>query len=169
MRKLTPPEEASWTEKTYSVEEAYDIGTEFFCELWPTFKLEIADREDASGDSTYRLFVETICGAKFDSYREWNDSIFRALQIPTSRQVRIKLSMQELFLATLEFCKLHNERFFGEIDLLVDRLEAMLADPEGYLFEWNIWKKTVEIVLSFEMHPFEWRFNPPQEGPPVRL
>ena len=40
MQPLTPPEEASWTLKQYSVEEAFDIGTGFFCELWPTFKKE---------------------------------------------------------------------------------------------------------------------------------
>ena len=169
MRKLTPPEEASWTQKQYSVGEAYDICISFFCELWPTFKLEVADAPKWDGRSMYAFFVESICGAGFDSCGEWNEAIFRALQSPKKSQPEIRLSPKELFLSTLEFCKLHNERFSNDLVFLVDRLEAMLNDPEDYLFEWNVWRQTITKTLSFELHTFNWNTEPPEEEPPVVL
>ena len=81
----------------------------------------------------------------------------------------MKLSPQELFLSTLEFCRFHNERFFKEIALLVDVLEGMIADPEDHLFEWTIWTKTIAIVLSFEFHPFNWNTELSDNEPLVRL
>ncbi len=167
MKKLTPPKEAAWTQKQYSVGEAFDIGTAFFCELWPTFKLELADVYGIAGNSTYRLFVESICGVGWDSYGEWNEAVFRALKIPTKEQVGMKFSPEELFLSTLEFCRLHNERFFKEISLLVELLEGMIADPEEYLFEWDIWTKTIPLVLSFPLHSFNWNTEPRDYEPPV--
>ena len=56
----------------------------------------------------------------------------------------------------LEFCKIHNERFIDKIDLLVHVVKEMLVDPEGRLFEWAVWRSTIEIVMSFELHSFEW-------------
>ena len=50
---------------------------------------------------------------------------------------------------------------------LVDRLEAMLNDPEDYLFEWKDWRQTITKTLSFELHTFNWNTEPPEEEPPV--
>ena len=157
MQPLTPPEQDSWTEKKYSVEEGFDICIAFFCELWPSFKLRIANEPlDLDGCSTYEFFVETICGWGLDACGEWNDAITRLLNIPIKDQVDLRLSEKDLFLATYEFCKIHNDRFLGELKIIVNLLESMMDSPEKYFFEWGIWVNTIALILSYEEHSFNW-------------
>jgi hypothetical protein len=149
-------ETSEWLEKQYSVEEGYDISAEFFCELWPSFKPKVSSYFREGKVSAYELFVETICNIRIDGYTEWNDAIFHALHIPKRDQRLLALSQKDIFLATLEFCRIHNERFFNGLIVLLKLLESMLENPRDHIQEWDIWIKNTQRVMSFEVHPFDW-------------
>ena len=152
----TPPQQ---TPTTFSVEQSYVIGMLFFLHLWPLVEPRITEEERSLG--TYSLFFRTVCTSD-DCYIEWNEAIYRAMHVPIEKQKILQLSLPEIFLCALEFCKLHNERYESRIAYAVHLLESMKEDPEGYKEEWAVWQDAVEQTISKYMDSdwFDWPDDP---------
>jgi hypothetical protein len=80
------------------------------------------------------------------------------LYIPKEEQRLLQLSLSEIFLCTLEFCKLHNERYESRIAYAVHLLESMKKDPKSYKTEWAVWQDVVEQTVNKYMNSneFDW-------------
>jgi hypothetical protein len=146
--------------KAFSVEQAFVIGMVFFLNLWPLVEPKVVEEEQKLG--MYSLFFVLVCSG--DSYfgeaphAEWNEAIHRALHIPKEGQRKLQLSLPEIFLCVLEFCKLYNERYDSKIEYAVRLLEAMREDPENYKAEWAVWQDAYEQMVKKYMNSnsFDW-------------
>ena len=140
---------------TFSVEQSYVIGMLFFLRLWTLVETRITEEERSLG--TYSLFFITVCSGD-ECYAEWNEAIRRALHIPKEEQRTLQLSLPEIFLCALEFCKLHNERYESRIAYAVHLLESMKEEPENYKEEWAVWQDVVEQAVNKYMNNsgFDW-------------
>ncbi|HEV3269895.1 MAG TPA: hypothetical protein VGZ69_04515 [Candidatus Rhabdochlamydia sp.] len=148
----TPPKQVP---ETFSVEQAYVIGMLFFLNLWPLVEPRVIEEEQKLG--TYSLFFVEVCSGD-ECYAEWNEAIRRVLYIPKEEQRLLQLSLSEIFLCTLEFCKLHNERYESRIAYAVHLLESMKKDPKSYKTEWAVWQDVVEQTVNKYMNSneFDW-------------
>ena len=153
----TPPKQIPGT---FSVEQAYVIGMLFFLNLWPLVKPRVIEEERLHG--VYSLFFILVCSG--DSYfgeapyAEWNEAIRQALHVPKEEQRKLQLSISEIFLCVLEFCKLYNERYDSKIAHTVDLLESMRKAPENCKAEWAVWQDVCIQTVNKYMNSdsFDW-------------
>ncbi|HEV3269897.1 MAG TPA: hypothetical protein VGZ69_04525 [Candidatus Rhabdochlamydia sp.] len=146
--------------ETFSVVQAYVIAMLFFLELWPLVKPKVIEEEQKLG--IYSLFFVLVCSG--DSYfgeaphAEWNEAIHRALHVPKEEQRKLQLSISEIFLCVLEFCKLYNERYDSKITYAVHLLESMKKKPENYKAEWVVWQDVCIQTVNKYMNSdsFDW-------------
>jgi uncharacterized protein YdaU (DUF1376 family) len=141
--------------KTFSIEKAYVISMLFFFHLWPLVEPTLTEEERSLG--VYCLFFLVACSGDKCS-PEWNESIRRALHIPQEEQRELELSLPEIFSCTLEFCRLHNERYDSKISYAVHLLESMQKNPKNHKVEWAIWQDVIEQVVKKYMNSksFDW-------------
>ena len=149
----TPPKQIP---ETFSIEQAYVIGMLFFLNLWPLVEPRVIEEEQELG--TYSLFFIEVCSGD-ECSAEWNEAIRRALSIPKEEQRALQLSLPEIFSCSLEFCKLHNERYRSEIAYAVYLLESMRKDPKNYKEEWGVWHGVVEQAVNKYMNSNEFNWS----------
>ncbi|MCI0381545.1 MAG: hypothetical protein L0207_00620 [Chlamydiae bacterium] len=140
----------------FSVEQGFTISLIFFLRLWPFIEKEV---KFLPGDapSTHELFFFEVCSG-FESSAEWNEAVFRAKKISKEKQRQLKLSEEDLFLCTIEFCKLHNERYESRLGYTVDLLESMKQNPKNHKAEWTTWKSAIDAVINKNqrLSDFNW-------------
>ena len=137
--------ENSETQETFTVEQGFSICLCFFDELGPLLVSKIPVNKESQ--IIYELFFEEVCSG-FYANDEWVDAIIRAGKIPDKNQQPPKLSEKELFLTAIEFVKIHNERWEGGLDYLMQLLESMQERPKSYQKEWKIWEATKSKIIS---------------------
>lgn len=150
---ITPSEEESWGEKKFSVEKGYYICLAFFVNIWSYYERKVVNIPEKD---IYKLFFCTICGSAIDSEIDWNDAIFHTLGIVKENQRGLKLSAKELFLCSIEFCKIHNDRFGNKLADIVSLLKAMLKKPDQYSIEWSLWTKAFCKIEEYSNFDFNW-------------
>lgn len=140
---------------TFSVEQAFSINILFFLNLWPLVEPKVIEEEQKLG--TYSLFFIDVCSGG-EASAEWNEAIHRTLHVPEEEQRKLQLSLPEIFSCSLEFCKLHNERYHSKIMYVVDLLKSMKKDPSQYEQEWAVWQDVVEQTVNkyMDSNAFDW-------------
>ncbi|MEK7339838.1 MAG: hypothetical protein AABZ92_03895 [Verrucomicrobiota bacterium] len=141
--------------ETFSVEQAFSINILFFLNLWSLVEPKVIEEERLT--ETYSLFFIIVCSGG-EASAEWNEAIRRALSIPKEEQKALQLSLPEIFSCSLEFCKLHNERYKSEIAYAVHLLESMKKDPENYKAEWAVWQDVIAQTVNkyMDSDAFDW-------------
>lgn len=144
-----------------SVEEGFVISLIFFLDLWSIIKPAVlASKADLIVNE---LFFLDVCTG-YESSAEWNEAVFRAKKILKQNQRQLKLTMGDLFLCTIEFCKLHNERWESKLDYTVHLLESMKKNPKEHSVEWDVWKNAINQVLvkHATLCDFDWSDELPE-------
>jgi len=138
-----------------TVEEGYYISLIFFSELWPLVEPNVQESEEMKAANMLFFCVVTI-GEEASS--EWKEAIFRAKEITSDKLREAKLSESDLFLCAIEFCKLHNERWEGNLNYTLNLLESMRTNPENHPKEWAVWKTAMTLVIINKMScgHFDW-------------
>ncbi len=131
-----------------TVEEGYHISLGFFYELWPLVEPHVQHSEEIKNVNV--LYFCIVCSGD-EASTEWKQAVFRAKKIPNEKLRQAKLSEDDLFSCAIEFCKLHNERWEGNLDYTLQLLESMKANPEKHPKVWQLWKRTIEEVLVKHM------------------
>lgn len=134
-------------QETFTVEQGYKIGLIFFLDLWDLLEPDVKELE---GDNTlivHELFFREVC-LGFEASAEWIEAVFRTKHVPREDQKQLKLTEPELFACSLEFCKLHNERWEHILDYTVKYLESMQDYPEMHSSAWAVWEKAKNDVVS---------------------
>ncbi len=72
----------------------------------------------------------------------------------------LTLSIEDLLLCTIEFCRIYNEIFHGKLAYILNMVESMKSHPENYPFEWPIWEKAIADSYSTVVCNFDWSREP---------
>ena len=151
---VLPPNEADWLNEQFSVVQGFDIATLFFTFLWPSLEAKFPEMPE-DDVAVYGIFTDVCLG--FETSAEWNKAIYRLKKIRKDDQEKIKLSAHDLFLCSIEICKIQSARFEGaSYDYLINWLQDMLSYPKKHTFEWSIWQKAVKESFTRTFHPFSW-------------
>ncbi len=131
----------------YSVEQGYAIGLVFFLDLWDLLEPEVKKLSGSNTLIVHKLFFRDVC-IGFEASAEWIESVFRITHATREEQKKLLISESEIFACSLEFCKMHNERWKHILDYTVERLDSMRKHPALHAREWAIWEKTKNDILS---------------------
>ncbi|MFS8564299.1 MAG: hypothetical protein LVR00_08365 [Rhabdochlamydiaceae bacterium] len=161
-------QESAAFDGTFSMEHGFNITLYFFNYLWSFFKEEIKIREALSPHDCHEIFFRDVCMG-FESSPHWNEAVSRMKGIPKEKQRSLRLTEKEVFLCTVEFCKLWNEIFReriagSNIDALQHLLESMQTKPEQHAEEWAIWEKAIRDSFNTGITYLDWTDELPPRG-----
>ncbi len=129
---IQPPHAVDWLKPQFSVVQSFDISTLFFNYLYPS--LEAKFPEMSEDDVTVYEIFTCVCKG-FETSAEWNKAIYRLKKIRKDDQTNIKLSPCDVFLCSIELCKIHSARFEeGSYSYLIHLLEDMHHYPENHFW-----------------------------------
>lgn len=149
-------------QKLFSVNEGYKIGLIFLTRLMSLLEHKAREVEkDQDELAIYTLFFHEVCSG-FESSPEWFEAVFRAKHASREEQKSLLLTELELFSCTLEFSKLHNERWENQLCYLIDLLESMQKQPEQHPLKWEIWEKVKQHVAAYPntFYNVDWSVEP---------
>lgn len=144
-------------EDTLSVENGLAVCKAFFFHLWPLLESKLISQKFSQEiyEDT-KIFCQSICQGKGSS-AEWNEAIFHATGISKENQRELKLTKDDLFLCTIEFCKIYNKRYESNLCSLIGLLEFMKQDSKNYREEEQLFKKSFfEIRTQPYLSYFDW-------------
>ena len=73
----------------------------------------------------------------------------------------LTLSVEDLLLCTIEFCRIYNEIFHGDLAFILNIVEDMKARAENYPFEWSMWEKAIiDSYTIYVVRNFDWSSEP---------
>lgn len=140
-RRLVFPYAAFSTEKEISVEHGFNIVMLFFEDLLPliTPMIDSLDR--------WVLYNYTLLDG-YEYPAEWNEAIFRVVDIPKIQQKEKNIPIEALFSSLIEFSKIMHARFDFELDYLLDLLEAIQKNPRKFPVEVKLWEDVIKNSYS---------------------
>lgn len=142
---------------TLSVEKGLAVCKAFFFRLWPLIESRsVSQKSSQEAYEDTKIFCQSICQGKGSS-AEWNEAIFRAIQISKENQREFKLTADDLFVCIIEFCQIYDKRYESNLHFLIQLLQSMKQSPNNYREEWHLLKKSISEIGSRNYVPFfDW-------------
>ncbi len=149
-------------ERKFTVEEANTIGLSFFLELWPQIE-PVTQTFDEHAAVTHDLFFTSSC-CDDETNAQWNRAVFRVTKVPKGSQKELTMTQEEMFLCTIEFCKVLSELYDWDLNYTLQLLDSMQREPEKHALEWGIWNSNVKDIATGRYTPrnFDWFDRMPQ-------
>jgi|GEM_PF-5003060 len=144
-----------FSKKGISVEQAFNICLIFYNRLWPSIEPKLHDL-DHDAAVVHDLFFTSTCSG-FECSGEWMEAVFRITHVPKSEQKnRLLLTEEEVFLCTIEFCKVCKDSFNWDLKYILYLLDAMQSDFQKHSFEWSLWRQAVERSYIKTFFHIDW-------------
>jgi len=123
-----------------SAVEGFTACTGFFSALVPQL---------TSPNDIERCFCVTICDGKH-AFAEWSDALFQASSVDKGKQRTAHFTADQIYEATLTFCRYYNQIFSSELDRVVSLCQSETSVVRE-LFKRMLEKAPVrKIAISFD-------------------
>ena len=143
-----------------SVQEGFTVCMCFFVDIWPLIRPKLPPPDPNPFKQTYEtndLFCRVIC-LESECWAEWNEAVFRAVNIPKQDQQEVTLSPNEVFSCIIEFCKYYNQKYDLRLSYIVQLLENMKHQKSDHnRAEWQILKQAfIDAATGRRRQGFNW-------------
>lgn len=150
------------TEKEVPVEQGFNIAMLFFEDLYP---LVTSHFSQDPKEQTILSLHEIVLTWGYEYPAEWNEAVFRLTKIPKWQQKEINIPIEILFPCVIEFTKIFHKRLKYELNYLMNLLEAIQKDPNGFPIETRLWKQVIKDSYSVRTlnEDFDWDCELPDD------
>ncbi|MEK7339397.1 MAG: hypothetical protein WBD50_04090 [Candidatus Rhabdochlamydia sp.] len=155
-KRLVFPYAEFSTEKEVSVEQGFHIAMLFFQDLYPLVAPHFS--QDPK-EQTILSLHEIVLTWGYEYPAEWNEAVFRLTKIPKWQQKEINIPIEILFPCVIEFTKIFHKRLKYELNYLMNLLEAIQKDPDGFPIETRLWKKAIKDSYSARTLHVDFNWN----------